>query len=226
MTMTMRLAVLFLALLPIGASAQGPAPLVSRSSPAGISVVGHGSVRVPVKTLQFVAATRGNADEPAVLAAMRAAGVVDPVVGPAGSVLSNNQVTMLRGTIPDASPAKLEHIGLAAADYVRKHPGTSIDNVNFFPRLDDCNASEQSARTAAFADARRRSEAIASLAGLTIVGVQAVNETGGCPAPADLPQLGPGVPFDLATLTATVSVYDNITFEVTPAVNGARRRPL
>jgi len=222
--MMKRFAVLALALLPIGASAQGIPP---RAVPAaGITVMGHGSTKVVVKTLQFVAMTRGNADEPAVLSAMRAAGIVDPSIGPAGSSISNNQPTMLRGTIPNASREKLQHIATAAAEYVRAHPGSSIDNVNFFPRLDDCAAPEQVARTAAFADARRKGEALAALAGLSIDGVQSVSESGGCPVVSDSQQFGPGTQFDLGTMTTTIIVYDTVTFGVAPAGNGVRRHTL
>lgn len=221
--MTKRVAVLALALLPVGANAQGVPP---RGISTGITVVGHGSVRVPVKTLQFIATTRGNTDEAAVLAAMRAAGVVDPSMGPLGASISTSQPTMLRGTIPNATEEKLEHIGLAAAEYMRQHPGTTVDNVTFAPRLDDCGTPEQAARTAAFAEARRKGEAIAALAGLAIDGVQSVNETGGCPATPDAPQFGPSGPLDLGTLTTTIAVTDTITFAVSPAASGARRRPL
>ena len=221
--MMKRVAILALTLLPVGASAQGAPP---RAVPAaGITVTGHGTVRVPVKTLQFIATTRGNTDEAAVLAAMRAAGIVDPSMGPLGSSVSANQPTMLRGTIPNATEQKLEHVASAAAEYVRQHPGTTIDSVTFAAKLDDCGAAEQGARTAAFAEARRRGDAIAALAGLVIDGVQSVNEFGGCPA-TDGPQAGPSGPIDLATLTTTIGVTETITYAVSAAENGARRRPL
>ncbi len=230
MVMTKRLAVLALALLPVGASAQGVPRTIAlpgvRAQPAGITVQGHGTSRIAVKTLQFFAMTRGNAEEGPVLAAMRAAGIVDPSVGPAGSSISSNQPAMLRGTIPGATHEKLDRIAKAAADYLHQHPGASIDNVNFVPRIDDCDAVEQTARTAAFADARRRAQAIASLAGLSIDGVEAVNETGGCPVVSDAQPFGQNVPFDLGTLSATISVFDTITFSTTPVVPGARRHTL
>jgi hypothetical protein len=222
--MMKRVAILVLALLPVGASAQG-VPL--RTAPAsGITVTGHGSIRVPVKTLQFLATARGNVDETATLAAMRAAGIVDPSMGPLGSTVSANQPTMLRGTIPNATQQKLERVALAAAEFVRQHAGTAFDNVSFIPRLDDCGTPEQAARTAAFAEARRKAEAIASLAELTIDGVQSVNETGGCPTTPDAPQFGSNGPLDLGTLTTSVMVSETITFAVSPAANGARRRTL
>jgi uncharacterized protein YggE len=232
--MIKRVAILVLALLPVGANAQGGPPRglpaaqgmpPSAAPSAGITVIGHGSVRVPVRIVTFAAMTRGNADEASVLAAMRAAGIVDPSMGPPGSMISANQATMLRGTIPGATEAKLDQVGSAAAAYVRQHPGLTIENISVAPRLDDCGTPEQTARTAAFADARRKGEAIAALAGLSIDGVESVNESGGCLAP-DLPQFGPANGFDLGTLTTSVSVNEVVTFIVSPAPSGARRRTL
>jgi uncharacterized protein YggE len=222
--MMKRVAILSLALLPVGASAQG---LPQQPVPAsGITVQGHGSVRVPVKTLQFVAVTRGNVDEASVLAALRAAGVVDPSMGPLGAQVSANAPTVLRGTIPVASSEKLEHIVKAAGDYVHEHPGTTVESISFAPQLDDCAAAEQAARTTAFSDARRKGEAIAALAGLSIDGVRAVTETAGCPVPPEGPQFGQSPGFDLGALTTSVSVTDTVTFAVGPAATGARRRTL
>ncbi len=221
--MMKRFMVLALALLPIGASAQ-MVP-VRNGPPPGITVMGHGSVRVPVGALQFSAYARGNVDEPAALAAMRAAGVVDPSIGPAGSLVSSNQGSLLRGTITGVTRAKLEQVGRAAADFVRQHSGVSIDNVNFTPRLDDCSKFEQTARTAALTDARRKAESIAALAGLSLGAVDAISETAGCPALPDGPPNGPNMPFDMASLTTWISVFDTVTYSVAPA-NGARRRTL
>lgn len=218
------LGVVALLLAPLAADAQtvrgtlGPEP--------GITVQGRGSVKVPVKTLVFSAMARGNIDEAGALAALRAAGIVDPSMGPLGSNFSAaNAMSVLRGTIPVASEAKLEKIGLAAADYVKQHPGVTVENISFAPRFDDCPATEEAARTAAFAEARRRAQAIAALAGLTIEGVTAVSENGGCPASDGQPFAGPGQGLDLGTLTATIAVNETVTFSVAPA-NGARRQPL
>jgi uncharacterized protein DUF541 len=227
--MKKRLAVLLLALLPIAASAQ---TVTSRSFAGGgpggvpgIAVAGHGSVRFTVKTIAFLANARGPADDAAVLAAMRAAGVDDPVVGPSGPQLSANNQTTLRGTIRDVTSAKIERIARAAADYVRAHQGVSIDNVNFFPRGDDCAGHEEAARSAAMADARRKAQAIAALAGVSLEGVVAVAENGGCPTGPE-PPFGGGQPFDLATLTATVTVSENVTFAIVQGPASTRRRTL
>ena len=62
----------------------------------------------------------------------------------------------------------------------------------FSARLDDCAQPEQTARAAAFADARRKADAIAALAGVSIDGVATVNENGGCPATVDPSYAGQG----------------------------------
>ena len=222
--MTKRVAVLALALLPVGASAQGvPQQPVPAS---GITVQARGSIRVPVKTLQFIAVARGNVDEASALAALRAAGVVDPSMGPLGSSISTNAQTVLRGTIPGATSEKLEHIGNAATDYIHQHPGTTVESISFVPRLDDCAAAEQAARTAAFAEARRKGEAIAALAGVSIDGIRSVIETGGCPVPPEPPQFGQNTGFDLGTMSTSVAVNDTVTFAISPAAGGERRRTL
>jgi hypothetical protein len=210
-TMIKRVAILVFALLPVGASAQALPVPVRTGPPAGITVVGHG--------------TRGDVDDAAVLAALRAAGVVDPSIGPAGASVSSNAGTVLRGTITAVTREKLDRIAHAAADFVHQHPGSSVDNVTFAPRLDDCSKPEQAARTAALADARRKAQAIAALSGLSIGGIDAISETGGCPALPDGPPAGPGLPFDLATLTTMIAVYDTVTYAIAPP-NGARRRTL
>jgi uncharacterized protein YggE len=232
--MVKRFAVLALALLPLAASAQAmpvqrlPGPAPGTAAPSTIAVGGRGSARVAVKTVTFVAYVRGPADEPGALAAMRAAGIEEVSIGPVGPQISFNAQgpTALRGTVRDVSAAKLERIGQAAAAYVRAHPGASIDNVMFSPRLDDCAANEQTARTAAIADARRKAQGIAELSGLTIEGVLSVSETGGCPLGNDGPYLSGGNAFDLATLTTTIVVFDNVTFSVVAGSPSTRRRTL
>ena len=230
--MLKRCAALVLMLLPLAASAQTlptvrPAP--GAAGAQGIGVQGRGVARFPVKTVTFVAYARGNADEPAVLAAMRAAGIDDPVIGPPGSQIGNGSQMMVRGTIHDVSRAKLDRISRAAAAYMIAHPGATVDNVNFTAVADDCAQYEQAARAAAFADARRRAQAVAVLADVTLDGVAAVNEVGGCPLAAEpgMPPYGQGgLPFDLATLTATISVTESVVFAITPAPAPARRRTL
>lgn len=222
--MKKRLAVLVFVLLPLAASAQAPMIPPRAVNPGGIMVAGHATVRVAVKTVQFAAQARGISDEAGVIAAMRAAGIEQPLAGPEGPAISNGDRVLLRGTIRDVTRAKLDRLGLAAAAYVRAHPGSSVDNVAFSPVLDDCAASEQAARIAAMADARRKADALAALAGVTIDGVAAVNESGGCPI-SDRPFGGRG-DFDLGTLTSTIELYDYVTFAISPGTASTRRRTL
>ena len=216
-----------LALLPLAASAQ--VPLQARpgapATPAGITVQGHATVRYPVTTVQFTAQVHGVADEAAVLAAMRAAGIDDPVVGPAGSQIYRGNQSTLRGTIRDVSRAKLDRIGQAAAQYVGSHPGAALDGVNLFATAEDCVAHEQAARTAALDDARHKGDAIAAHAGVTIGGVAAVSESGGCPFGPDGTGGFGSAQLDLGRLTANVTVLETVTFSITTVTGPSRRRP-
>jgi len=133
-------------------------------------------------------------------------------------------LVLVRGTVRGVTHAKLDHIGEAAAAYVAAHPGTTVDNVMFSARLEDCPLPEQTARAAAFADARRKADAIAALAGVSIDGVAAVNENGGCPATPDAGYAGQGL--DLGTLTTTITMYEYVTFAISPGTASTRRRTL
>ncbi|HEY0381588.1 MAG TPA: SIMPL domain-containing protein [Candidatus Elarobacter sp.] len=222
------LALLAVMLLPVAASAQAPLqiPRAAAAGGSGITVSGYGTARVAVKTVQFTAQARGVADEAGALAAMRAAGVEEPVLGPYGARISRGDSVLVRGIVRDVTHAKLDRIAAAAAVYVAAHPGTAVDNVVFNARLDDCAALEQTARAAALADARRKADAIAALAGVSIDGVASVNETAGCPAAPDS-GYGPGPnQFDLGTLTSTIAVYEYVTFAISQGAGPARRRPL
>ena len=222
--MKKRLVVLAMVLLPLAASAQGPA-IPRFPSAGGITVQGSGSSRVPVKTVQLVAQVRGVVDETSALAALRAAGVEDPVLGPSGPRFGSATQMLVRGTIRGVTRAKLDRIGEAAVAYMAAHPGTAVDNVVFTPRLDDCAAPEQTARAAAFAEARRKADAIALIAGVSIDGVATVNESGGCPATTDAGYGGPGQ-LDMGMLTTTIVVYEYITFAISPGTASTRRRTL
>jgi uncharacterized protein YggE len=222
--MKKRLAVLAMVLLPVAASAQGP-PIPRSPNAGGIIVQGYGSVRIPVKSVQLIAQVRGVVDETSALAALRAAGVEDPAMGPNGPRIGSGTQLLVRGTIHGVTRAKLDRVGEAAVAYMAAHPGTTVDNVAFSPRLDDCAPAEQTARAAAFADARRKADAIAALAGVSIDGVATVSESGGCPATTDSGYGGQGQ-FDLGTLTSTIVVNEYVTFAISPGTASTRRRTL
>ena len=223
--MKKRLAVLAMVLLPLAADAQGgPGPRLPGAG--GITVQGTGSVRIPVKTVQLTAQVRGIVDEANALAALRAAGVEDPAIGPSGPRVGNGTQVLVRGTVRGATHVKLDRIGAAATAYVALHPGISIDNVVFSARLDDCAQPEQTARAAALADARRKADAIAALAAVSIDGVASVNESGGCPAATVDTSYGGQGQFDLGTMTTTIVVYEYVTFAISPGTASTRRRTL
>jgi hypothetical protein len=222
--MKKRLAIAVLLLVPLAASAQ--VPVRGAGSAGGIVVTGRGVARTPVKVLRFMAQARGQADERAVLAALRNAGIEDPVIGPVGPNLwlNSNSPTAVRGTIRDVSQAKLEKIALAAAEYVRAHPGTVLESIQFSPRIEDCAPIEQTARLAALGDARRRALAIAAASGVTLDAVVAVSENGGCPMENDQFNSSQQM-LDLGTLTTTVTMFESVTYAIAPG-EGGRRRPL
>ena len=222
--MKTRLAVLAVVLLPLVASAQG-APGPRGSGAVGISVQGSGSVRIPVKTALITAQVRGVVDETSALAALRAAGVEDPVLGTNGPRIGSNTQMFVRGTIRAVTRAKLDHIGEAAVAYMAAHPGTTVDNVMFSARLDDCAQPEQTARAAALADARRKADAIAALAGVSIDGIATVTENGGCPATSESGYGGQGQ-LDLGALVSTIVVYEFVTYSISPGTASTRRRAL
>lgn len=218
------IAVLVLVLVPLAASAQ--VPVRGTGGAGGIVVMGRGVVRTPVKVLRFTAQARGPADERAVLAVLRSAGIDDPVIGPAGPDVwvNSNSSTAVRGTIRDVSQAKLDKIGHSAAEYVRAHPGTVLDSIHFSAHIEDCAPIEQAARLAALSDARRRALAIAAASGVTLDEVVAVSENGGCPIESDQFNSSQQT-LDLGTLTTTVTMFESVTYAIASG-EGARRRPL
>jgi uncharacterized protein YggE len=219
------LAIAILVLVPLAATAQ--APPRGTGSAGGIVVTGRGVVRTPVKVVRFVAQVRGAADERSALAALRSAGIEDPVIGPAGPNvwMGGNASTAVRGTIRDVSPAKLDKIRLAAVEYLRAHPGTTLESIQFGAHFDDCVPVEQSARLAALADARRRALAIAAASGVTLDAVAAVSESGGCPIESEQYQFNNSSPLDLGTLTTTVTMFESVTYTIASG-EASRRRPL
>lgn len=222
--MLKRFTVLGLVLLPLAASAQVPARVLPGTPPAGITVQGRGVARFPVKDVQFVAYARGNGDEESVLSALRAAGVENPSIGPGGPQMSANSPTMLRGIVRDVSHAKLDALRRAAAAYALAHPGVVLDSVLFSMPSDACPPHEQEARAAAIADARRRAQALAALAGVALEGVVGVSETGGCPPVETF--AGPQSALDLGTLTSNVVMTETVMFAIVPASGSLPRRPL
>jgi Protein of unknown function (DUF541) len=219
---------LALALVPSVADAQigVPRPVPQMDAPpsqgGGISVTGSAQQRLAVRELRFIAYAHGPSDERGVLDAMRGAGIVDASVGsPLGGFGSGN-TAVLRGTIREVSKAKLDAIAMAAAAYVRAHPGASIDNAQFFASSADCAKMEDSARIAALGEARRRADAIAAATKLNVGSVIRVAENGGCLPWSD----GPGGPqVDAASLTATLTVTEFVTYAIVQP-DGSRRRPL
>jgi hypothetical protein len=176
---------------------------------AGVTVTGSASQRFPVQTVQITAFGHGAVNEGDVIAAMRAAGLEGPSVSPAGLSFPNRGQFVLRGTINAVTPAKLDAIAVAAAAFVQAHPNVGIDNVQMQAPLEGCPALEDAIRVRAFAEARRRAEALARDAGVVLGDPKALIQGGGCPMNGA--ELG-GVPVDPTTFTAAMTVSVTVTF--------------
>lgn len=185
------------ALLP-GRTARAVDPATGGATPDHtISVGGTGRVRIAPDvadlriglTLQRPTATAARDDAAAalekVIAALRAAGVAERDIQT--SVLSLQPVYDYS---PDGSPPRLtgyqmSHIlavvvrkiddAAGVADDAIAAGATQLDSISF--RVDDPIRAEDEARTLAMADAKRRAEALASAAGVTIVGVASIVES-------------------------------------------------
>ncbi len=209
------------ALLPLAAGAQsrtsGFAHTAAVPGEHTITVQGRAVVRYAVTSVDFAATARGNTDDAAVIAAMRAAGIDDPTVGPYGSQVGQGTPALVRGTVHDVTHAKLERIAAAAAEYLRAHPGVHVDNIAFSPAPSACAPHEAEVRAAALADARRKADSIAALTGLVVDGVASVSEFGSvCPVP-DGPFQGPSAgAVDLGALTSSATASEQVTFTASP----------
>jgi uncharacterized protein YggE len=205
---------LALVALPLAASAQMVAP--PARPVAGITVSARGTAKVQVRQVAFVALVRGNADVSDALAMLRKAGVEDPTIAQEGAQIFPNAPTTVRGVVRDVSTAKLDQLGMAVGEYVRAHPGLTIESIRFVPPLIGCETVEETARENALTEARRKAAAIAAASGATLGTVRAVAETGGCPLVEDA-RTGFGPPpgwFDVNTVIATVTVYETVTYRL------------
>jgi uncharacterized protein YggE len=215
------LAAALAAIVPVAANAQaGPPP----RPVAGITVLGHGAATMPVRDLAFVAIVRGNVDDADVVAMLRGAGVEHPTAGIETAQFNANTPTVVRGVVHDVSAARLEQLAKTAGAFVRAHSGATIDSIRFVPQLSGCDAVEESARVVALAQARRRAAALAAASGAGLGAVVRVSEAGGCPSSDEnrAPYLASPDWFAMATLTATVSLYETVTFAITPGQRGSR----
>ena len=146
---------------------------------------------------------------------------------------------VFHGTSPDGHPFRLfvHRVGSATHerhlhDYPNQFPRLALERgarpgFAVFATPEECAAHEQGARSAALDDARHKADAIAALTGVSIDGVAAVSEAGGCPYGIDPSMGGFGsAQLDLARLTANVTVIETVTFSITTATGPSRRRPL
>jgi uncharacterized protein YggE len=203
--------VLTLAFLPLAIAAQSTAgPPVQ-----GITVRGAASdagvVRVAAVNV-YVRGIEGNQDE--WISVMRAAGVENPVVV-AGAVQGAPRAThTLRGTLGPATPANLMAIQAAVMTFAKTNAGAELIGVYFFGDNTECPAIEERARAGALADARRRAQAIAAVAHVSLGAPVVVDESGGCPRTGPA---GGGYVVDPRTMTTRIPVVETVTFAIASA---------
>jgi uncharacterized protein YggE len=197
--------------IPQGPVLRGPAiPVNDATRAGGITVYGSGVSEVVVHTVNITAYVRSVNGNPAdVLAAMRAAGIESPGIGPGTAFISANTPLMLHGTIRNATRERLDAVGRAAAAYVLAHPGTAVDSVQYSGVPDDCPAIEKRAREAAFTEARRRAESIAVVAGVIAGPPTNISESGGC-----YNFNVNAAPLDTETLTMRITVNETVMFSI------------
>lgn len=156
-----------------------------------------------------MASGHGTVNDGDVIAAMRGAGLENPSISPTVLAFPSRGQFVLRGTITGVTPAKLDAVSAAAAAFVQAHPTVQIDNVQLRAPMEACAALEEPIRQRAFAEARRRAEALARDAGVVLGDPKALVEVGGCPA--DSSEIGRAL-VDPTTLTAVMLLTVTVTF--------------
>jgi hypothetical protein len=221
--------------LPIRGSGPGAMSLAG-SRDFGITEQGRGVVSLPADRLRLSIRSFGNLPrtpgaspaggtlddvDKTVVDTMRANGIPDarvetPVLG---NIATNDQFV---GTIE-----KPTHDSVSAIEsrILAKLPSAMLPllrnvTVSGTLEVDDCSAALDRARIAAFADAHKRAEALASAAGMHLGGLIGANETdqtGGCPSQnAVYPFYGNGGNESLEKTTVDIGVTLSATFALRP----------
>lgn len=213
-----------------------PAPLLSateRSVASGITEQGRASVVLPADRLRLVVRTYGappaNATpataaaatvaETSVVDTMRSNGIPDAHIVEAvlGNVGANDQIA---GTITKPTRERVAGIErrIVAALPATILPALRNVNLDGMLEVDACAPAIDRARSAAYADARKRAESLALAAGTHVGGLQSaseVDQTQGCVDFGNAPSFnnsGQGA-FDG---TIAVGVIVNATFAIRP----------
>ncbi len=173
-----------LALAPALASAQ----VFPANAPAGLTVVGRASIAVPADRLSVTVRLYPRSVTNAALDAlaksvadtMRGAGIADAreVLPLLGSLGPNSQLAVV-GTIAHPTRASVESILRSVLATIPDTTAAAIGNnyqVSTALGIDDCDAAETRAQTAAFEDARARATRAAAAAGVHLGAILAINE--------------------------------------------------
>jgi uncharacterized protein YggE len=174
------------------------------SGQGGITVVGRGSLRVRPDVVRFTArfslrptsmdALLSQVD--AVTQGFVQAGVdanaISREIGPLFAPQMQNQGIELtvNGTARPAPPAQLAAMYARVMTSLNPITGVTFQSFNASYGLQDCAAGEEQARAAALADARRRAQAIAHDAGVTLGDLLNASETTLGPVSCNVVQQG------------------------------------
>jgi uncharacterized protein YggE len=168
----------YAAVLALVSSLPASAQAIAGARSPGIAVAGRATVRVPADGVRFEAGVSGalsDADEDAILDALRAGGVDSPqIVDP--NFVSANSPTTVRGSIRHPSRDRVLELGKLAASLLAAHPTLRLVSTYVAPFVDDCAKVEDEARRQALDDARRRAASIAAIEGVKLGAVSNVSE--------------------------------------------------
>jgi hypothetical protein len=223
--------------MPIRSGSSTAATIVGAPRDFGITEQGRGVVSLPADRLRLTIRSFGNLAprtpgaspavgtlddvEKAVVETMRANGIPDarvemPVLG---NIAMNDQFV---GTIAKPTHDSVSAIETRILSSLPPAVLPFLRNVQVQGTLevDDCSAAIDRARIAAYADAHKRAEALASAAGTHLgglIGASETDQTGGCPSASNgYPYYGNNGNETLEKTTVDVSVTLNATFALRP----------
>lgn len=194
-------------LFPSGAAAQmKKLPTAVPGAPGvaagAITTSGRATVRVKADAARFTASfsLNGIASLPAafdeldrISSAFARAGFDQASLSRTVQNLSLNNVQILvSGTFPSPTRERLAAAFGSILDAIGREPNLRFLQLSTVYLVNDCTAVENQARHLAFADARRRADALAKEAHLTLGAVSGISEAPGAPSPcANSPATNP-----------------------------------
>jgi uncharacterized protein YggE len=210
---------------PLGSLAQSPSPTPNGTGDSdfrpSISVTGTGRVKAEPDVADINLGVTKQADDAqtaaddaattmaAVIAALQAAGVADADIQTTTISLTpvydyDDNPPQIEGweasNLVNITVRDIDSVG-AVVDAATGAGATNINGITF--RVDDATAAEAEARAAAVADARAKADQLAEAAGVTIIGVLSMSESGAQPP---MPIFMERAAFDMAAGEAATPV--------------------